>query len=71
MQTTDLTPRNLGLEVDIGNPSPPEERGDHKWGLHLNCWGEVRRTAAHIVAFLEFTYPRQPHKGKTRKMAKV
>ena len=52
MQTTDLTPRNPGLEVDIGNPSPLEERGDHKLGLHSNSWGEVGRTSAHIAAFL-------------------
>ena len=56
MQATDLTPRNLGLEVDIGNPSPLEERGDHKLGLHSNCWGEVWRTSAHNDALLEFTY---------------
>ena len=64
MQATDLTPRGLELEVDIGNPSPLEERGDHKLGLHSNCWGEVRRIAAHVVALLEFTCPCQPIKGE-------
>ena len=62
MQATDLTPRGLELEVDIGNPSPLEERGDHKLGLHSNCWGEVRCIAAHVVALLEITYPCQPIK---------
>ena len=60
MQTTDLTPRCLGLEVCLHSPSPFTERGGLKRGLHSNCWGEVWRTTADIVAFLEFTYPSQP-----------
>ena len=64
MQTTDLTPRCLGLEVCLHGPSPLEERGGLKRGLHSNCWGEVRRTATHIVALLEITYPCQPIKGE-------
>ena len=48
MQATDLTPRGLELEVCLHCPSPPEERGGLKRGLHSNCWGEVRRTAAHV-----------------------
>ena len=60
MQATDLTPRGLELEVYLHGPSPPEERGGLKRGLHSNCWGEVRRTVAHVIAILEFTYPCQP-----------
>ena len=59
MQATDLTPRCPGLEVCLHGPSPPEERGGQKRGLHSNCWGEVSGTAAHIVALLEITYPSQ------------
>ena len=57
MQTTDLTPCRLGLEVCLHCLSPPEERGGQKRGTHSNCWGEVRRHAEHVVAFLEITYP--------------
>ena len=60
MQTTDLTPRNLGLAIVLHGPSPFTERGGQKRGMHSNCWGEVWRTDAHIVAFLEFTYAGQP-----------
>ena len=61
LQTTDLTPRCPGLEVCLLGPSPFMERGGLKRGLHSNCWGEVWRTTADIVAFLEFIYPGQPH----------
>ena len=64
MQATDLTPRGLELEVCLHDPSPLEERGGLKRGLHSNCWGEVRRTATHVFALLEFTYPCQPEGGE-------
>ena len=66
MQATDLTPRGLELEVCLHGPSPPEERGGLKRGLHSNCWGEVRRIATHVVALLEITCRSQPPLGKGR-----
>ena len=65
MQTTNLTPRCLGLEVCLHSPSPLEERGCLKRGLHSNCWGEVWRIAVHIVVVLEITYPYQPYLGES------
>ena len=59
LQTTNLTPRCLGLEVCLHGPSTFTERGGQKRLLHLNCWGEVWRHAEHFVVLLEFTYPSQ------------
>ena len=64
LQTSNLTPRCLGLEECLHGPSPLTERGGLKRGLHSNCWGEVWRIADHIVAFLEMTYRSQPPRGR-------
>ena len=57
MQATDLTPRGLELEVCLHGPSPPEERGGLKRGLHSNCWGEVG-ASIRITTFPQVTYLR-------------
>ena len=63
MQTTDLTPCRPGLEVCLHGPSPLEERGGQKRGLHSNCWGEVWCHVEHIGALFRDYIPLTSHYG--------